>query len=328
MQTVVIRSEEDALAHLRKILDHNDQQDEALLKLEGWPVVSIKIQGEDFYGTVPTRIMPPLLELQNEVNRLFCVIKYGEDNLRKLTQADKKKTELIVKVNKGSSEFLTKLAEVMEKILLEGASKLSADQIQSLIIYFGLSVSAVWAMKVFLGHRETTLGHEKEIELTRIEAEKQRIMIEAMDRSEEIKHISHGINDFKLSLLKQIKEDDKLSINNQQTGESMIVNGNLAKKVTQKPRETTTERFHQDNYVITAIYFQDLDNLKMDLEDMRENTIRVSVPEGALSEAQRSVLKNKSFQRTPVLMNLLLRERYNRVTGASLISIGEELLKK
>lgn len=95
MQTVVIRSEEDALAHLRKILDHNDQQDEALLKLEGWPVVSIKIQGEDFYGTVPTRIMPPLLELQNEVNRLFCVIKYGEDNLRKLTQADKKKTELI-----------------------------------------------------------------------------------------------------------------------------------------------------------------------------------------------------------------------------------------
>jgi hypothetical protein len=42
--------------------------------------------------------MPPILDLQKELHRAYCLLKYGEDNVRKLTNDDRDASEIVVNV--------------------------------------------------------------------------------------------------------------------------------------------------------------------------------------------------------------------------------------
>ena len=95
---IVIRNEDDAVAVLEQLVSGLALGPGVRLVLDGWPVFVIKIEGKDFHGTVPTRIMPSLLTLQAEIHRLYCVLRYGQDNLRKLTQEDRDRLEIVVRL--------------------------------------------------------------------------------------------------------------------------------------------------------------------------------------------------------------------------------------
>ena len=112
-----IESENDAFALLREIVEGEKIDETQSIELVNWPRFVIRIKGEQFNGTIPTRIMPSLLELQKEVNKAYCLAVYGEESTRKLTKKDREKLELVVKVDKGSSWFETLLGDKLLKII-------------------------------------------------------------------------------------------------------------------------------------------------------------------------------------------------------------------
>ncbi len=63
----------------------------------------MKINGKDWHGTVPTRVMGPLLEVQKDLYRAYTSVCYGTDSLRNLGAEDREKLELIIQVKESST---------------------------------------------------------------------------------------------------------------------------------------------------------------------------------------------------------------------------------
>ena len=55
-----IESENDAFALLREIVEGEKIDETQSIELVNWPRFVIRIKGEQFNGTIPTRIMPSL----------------------------------------------------------------------------------------------------------------------------------------------------------------------------------------------------------------------------------------------------------------------------
>jgi hypothetical protein len=70
---LIIHNEEDAWALLEAAVSGSGHLDARRLKFKGWPIWSLDAKGRDWYSTVPTRIMPPLLDVQKDVNRAYAV---------------------------------------------------------------------------------------------------------------------------------------------------------------------------------------------------------------------------------------------------------------
>ena len=78
----------------------------------------LTIRGEDFDGGVPTRIMPALLRLQRAIDRA-CARSLGKDGGR-LAREERKRVELIVRFEPGSTTFSSELAPVLNNALAVG----------------------------------------------------------------------------------------------------------------------------------------------------------------------------------------------------------------
>ena len=103
---IIIRNEKDATKWLGRAL-HDDLLPRKPLKIifQGWPKFDLSIQGENYNASMPTGIMFPLLEFQKEIRRIYCLAKYETDDLRKLNKRNRKKTEIVIKVEKGSTNI-------------------------------------------------------------------------------------------------------------------------------------------------------------------------------------------------------------------------------
>src|SRR5690554_3645668 len=108
MEQMIIASEEQAWQLLEEVL----QQPESAgidLRFESWPEFKLTLEGKDFHGTIPTRVMPPILELQKNIHRAYCRAKYNTDDTRCLKEDERDALELVVEVREGSTEFIVEL---------------------------------------------------------------------------------------------------------------------------------------------------------------------------------------------------------------------------
>ncbi|MFQ2155922.1 hypothetical protein ACK33E_05720 [Aeromonas hydrophila] len=90
MNAVVIKSELDFLSFaLDYLSSSSDSNDVPTLKFDGWPIISVHVEGDRYKGSLPSRLMEGLLAFQEETKRSYCISKYGTDNLQKLTHEDR-----------------------------------------------------------------------------------------------------------------------------------------------------------------------------------------------------------------------------------------------
>jgi hypothetical protein len=118
-----IGSEQQAVDLLEKI-QNGLNIDNANIKFDNWPKVEIVLRGEYFNGSIPTRIMPPILALQKQINQVYAKVKYGIDSSKRLTKEDRQQSELIVTIEKGSSIFEIDLGGVLNGVITQTVSKM------------------------------------------------------------------------------------------------------------------------------------------------------------------------------------------------------------
>jgi len=82
IEKLIIHNEDEAFNLLKKALS-NEISDTAQITFKGWPVFNLTIEGKDFHGSIPTRIMQPILDLQKEINRIYCRARYNSDDTKK-----------------------------------------------------------------------------------------------------------------------------------------------------------------------------------------------------------------------------------------------------
>ncbi len=175
---------------------------------------------------------------------------------------------------------------------------------------------------------------DQQVELSRLEKENQSIVIDALKHANEnniqaLLQISQSADELKNSLLSRLKAEDQLQLTSghQSNQQSLSVTGKVAREVTTKPRETATQKIVSGNYQILSAGFHDLNNVSLELAGTDGEVLKVTVPDGVLNYQQAEALKNNAWNRSPVLMQLLVHDLRGKLTRPSLISINDQMLE-
>tara|TARA_R110000851_G_C13101290_1_gene568432 strand:- start:12998 stop:13969 length:972 start_codon:yes stop_codon:yes gene_type:complete len=319
---VLFRSEDDAFKWLKRSIDDLEQVSD--IKFEGWPVLRIKFEGRDFRGSVPTRIMPSILDFQKEVHRTYCILKYGDSNLKRLTAEERDRLEIVVKVEEGSSLFEVNLSEKFNEIVSGAINKMEGRHLVGAIALAALSFTAPTLWKDYLNHQAQIQNMETQVEMSELELEKLRIFREAAAKTPEVAPVIEGSNEFKNHTLHKLQPQDSVSL----PGSNYEVKGSVAQDLTHKPREQSKEVRLDGEFTILSVESGKQDGYRIKAQRRTdEKTISVNIPDGTLTDQQKDTLKNNEWAKRPVLMSINAKELRGEITAATLVSV-KDLPKK
>ncbi|MDA8416546.1 MAG: hypothetical protein M0Z78_05685 [Betaproteobacteria bacterium] len=329
METIKITSEEEAFELLSKLIEGFQLEESFEVEFESWPRFVIRIKGGDFDGTIPTRIMPTLLELQKEVHRVYCKTNYGEESTRRLTKQDREELELLVRVDKGSSIFETFLNEPIARILQGAITKMTPEQITAILIVFGLSVTSVVFWKIWINYRTKEKELDHTLELSKIEKEKMDLIRKAAMKFPETQAVSEGMDNVRNELLTKMKPSDSLEVDTgteQEPYPTLVqINGEQASQLTHKPREKAVERLIDGEFFLRSTDFTRAEGVRAEVQRLPDGySFRADIPLGVLKHDQIEALKNNSWNRKSVLMSVLVKELYGTYTSAKVVSVKEK----
>lgn len=324
-ERITISNEDQAIDLLKKLIEGYTFKEEIDVEFDSWPRFVISIKGVDYNGTIPTRIMPTLLDLQKEVNRAYCVATYGDDNSKRLTKKDREQLELVVKVDKGSSIFETLLQDPVLKILKDATSRMTPEQLTATLIIFGLSVTSVLFWKMWLANRIKEKELDQQVELSSLEKEKMEIIKEGMQRFPEGRIASENINDVRGNLLTKLKHNDNLEVGTKepdQPTQSVEINGEQAEHLTHVSREKSVERMIKDNFFLRSADFTRDKIVRVQLERTSDKySFSADIPIGVLSDKQVEALKNNSWNKQVIEMNILAKELRGKYSSAKVVYV-------
>lgn len=187
IKKIEIKSEEDAWRSLQMALA-NEIGEFDLIEFSGWPVFKLTIEGKDFNGTIPTRIMPPILELQREIHRIYCKAKYNTENTKLLKPDERDFLELIVQIKPGSTKFVTELFKALNEIIKN--SHMTGAQATILLVSIAAMLTASIGWKDWLANRERAHGQEVTVQMSKQETERLKLVTEALSRIPELRETS------------------------------------------------------------------------------------------------------------------------------------------
>lgn len=209
-EIITICSAEEAWKLLRHALEGGELPEQLALVFEGWPNFEMKVNGRDWYGTVPTRVMAPLLDVQRDLHRVYANICYGASNLRKLRDEERDLLELVVKVDKGSSEYKAELWKQLNELGKKAVEKMDSRDVVITVLGIALVVGAVEVNKAWVAERQEAVKIEKTVELSKQETERLKVFSEAMKQKPVLAETRQNYEATQNRLLKTIRSGDKV----------------------------------------------------------------------------------------------------------------------
>ena len=157
-----ISNEEEAFELLEKITSGNFSGNLSEINFGEWSKLTIRLTGEKFHSSITPTVMRGLIEVQQGIYKSYCIMRYGTESTRQLTDEERKKLEILVIVTKGSAlieAFLGPVAEELAKGVFDNMP-IEAKITLILLILFGFGTYKAISMH---------LSNKKEIRLKEIE---------------------------------------------------------------------------------------------------------------------------------------------------------------
>lgn len=299
MNLMVINSEDSAF-NLLKQFESLTLDEQTRIEFSGWPVFELRIIGEDFHGSIPTRVMPPILELQKEIRRLYCLLKYNTENVQKLTEQDRRDTEIVVRVELGSSIFLAELGKIFNQILRN--PKVDGSHVTIMVVSIAALMTTSYAWKDWLNAESEKNLSNHSVQMSQQETERMKVLGEIIQQqSSEIRKTVEGIDQFRYDLSRRLDDSDKLFISQQQ-----ITTGEIAKEVTSKPRATAIDVRIDGLFTILSVDSGALrSGYKLKVRDIStKQEYMVAIPDGTLTKEKLEAIKEMEWGKQHIYLRL------------------------
>lgn len=109
-------------------------------------MIWVKIKGKEYHGGFPASFADSLCEMQRGFYRTAALALHGEENIKRLTNAELEKYEIVFKVEEGCTEISTDLADKIITLVEEAFKTMPAEYQATLI---GFSVLCYFGWKTF-----------------------------------------------------------------------------------------------------------------------------------------------------------------------------------
>ena len=202
-----IKSLENLLDLAEKLLKGDDISE---IDFSDFAKISVKIDGANYDGKLTASLCQSLNQFHDSLSRLYCIAKYGEENLNKLSEEDKSLLNFTFYVSAGCTEWKVDLQEFFEKIGKQVVDKMSP---LGLSVCVGLGILGITGYQVYDRYAEMT---EKIVVQT---TSSESIKEQAIAMKEMAKAVSYRAQDFYIEQLKTYDNPKEitLSIGNETT---------------------------------------------------------------------------------------------------------------
>ena len=109
--TMKVTTEKEAWELLTKLLQGHEQND---IEFENWPVLNIKIRGDEYSSSLNSRQMAALVGLEHVFGRAYSVVAHGAYDMRRLKADEEEDLQFTTSVKEGSSILETDLTPLVK----------------------------------------------------------------------------------------------------------------------------------------------------------------------------------------------------------------------
>ncbi|WP_366657341.1 hypothetical protein [Fodinicurvata sp. EGI_FJ10296] len=316
MARIEIRSEDDLFGAIERV--RTTQTTKAPdVEFLGWPKFEITIRGESFDGGVPTRIMPALMNLQKQINRTYSIIQYGEE--KPLIRHEKRKTELVVRFENGSTKFTADLTHVLNTIVQQASIKMDGTQTTITILGLAAILGGYFSYKAFLNSKLKEKELDQSISMSQQETERHRQIVELAGNNDTLQQQINNIHEMQSGFLKKLEVHDQIVM-----GDHPVIDGETAQRIMRKPRAMPIEDRIDGEFVILTVDSGAIEGgYRIKVRESGGNQeLTVDVPEGTLTSSQIDALQDGEWGKTPVEMKINVKKTRNRIKEAKLIRAG------
>lgn len=291
------------------------------LEFQGWPVLTMNVQGRDWNSTVPTRVMTPFLDVQKDINRAYAAVRYGSANLRKLRDEERDDLEVVIRVREGSSLFDAELVKHFATITQAAAARMSGTQVVITVLGLGLLITAPVIYKAWLAGR----AREKEIDLQREmsaeETRKLQVMADALTRQSLLLATQEDVQATQNRLLKVAKPGDVLNL------KETPITATTAAQLAQPERERAQDVFLNGDFTVLGNRTDKSEGFRINVRrESDQMTIHADVPVD-LPHEQQLMIQRAEWSKKKIYLEInasLLRESISQATVVSAREISGE----
>ncbi|WP_439527287.1 hypothetical protein [Pannonibacter sp.] len=317
-EAFVIRNEDDLFQLLERVTNDDagaiGPED---VRFDGFPHLKIVLQGEDFNGGIPTRIMPGLLALQKSIDQAYALTAIGEP--RPLTKEERKKTEVVVYIHKGSSEFVAKLWDTFNIMLKTATANMTGAQALAAILGFAAIAGLSFYMRAQLSAKAAAKELETKLLLTQEETKRFQMVADLARQNGALHAAKEALEDANAKFINRLEGEDKIMFDN---GSSL--DGQMARKIVRNTPEEPVEARMDGLYRILSVQSGAVrSGYKVQVEPADGGEpVMVDIPDGTLTEEQVLSLQRGEWEKEPLYMEINVRRRGEKVLKATLSFAG------
>lgn len=307
-EDIIIRSEEDAYAILELARNDNLPPFKNIV-FDGWPTLSIYLQGEKFHQSITPTVMRGLLEFQKAIYKSYASAKYDLPTKR-LTEEEKKALEIRVDVKNGSSDFGINFQELAIKLIEQIGGKMDPTHVLIIVVSIAVLYFGTSAYKSYLENRKEIRSKEvsdetqrKTLEALKFtssqETERMKIMVHLANRDHRIENISRIAYDAHSEVVKTLAAADNATI------EGIPVTPEMAESLTRNARRKSSEARLDGTYRLIKIDWSDPLKFKVRVFNIDTGLqLDAEVQDNSLTGKYKEALREAEWSRSPVALKI------------------------
>ena len=324
--SIAIDSEDDAWRILSQLV--NGELDTASvdeLEFGDWVKLRVYIHEKRYDSALNTYMMQGWQDAQRALYRSYAITAKGAADARSLTDSEREKLQLVVKIKSGSSDQEADLTDVLKEAVLAALGKMEPTQIATLLIVVVLSWAGGSITRHWISERaEIAAGSQKDANTTLLKA------------FESIQKVAGDQTNADL-IAKAIKEQPVLrtfadeaevarhSMVKHASQSDAVVNGvtipaAALRAVTQETRTETVEERRDGNYRVRKVDTTVPDGFRVFVENLEnQETFAVDVQEVMSSANDRVIIKDAEWSKVPVRLQINAKVKKGVVQAATIL---------
>lgn len=308
---------EDDLFRILEDLENGEQVEPDDILFDGWPKYEVIIRGEDFKGGVPTRIMPALLSLQRSIDQAYALSVYGEQ--RRLSSDERRRTEIIVHLEKGSTKFEAPLWDILNNALTAAANNMNGTQSLAAILGVAAILGGGWYLKLWLEAKSRDKKAEYDANASKEETERFRLVVELAQQNAQLAGAKTAFEETNKQLINRLEDSDSLVLDS-----DAAISGSEARAIVRKLPDAPVEVRLDGDYRILSVQSGAVKSgFKATIENVKTGEkLAIDIPEGTLTPEQLASLQHGEWEKATLYMRINASKRGEKILKATLTHAG------
>lgn len=311
---VVVASEADAWALLQEAIAGGGSSTINGVQFSGWPYFEFDVHGRDWHGTVPTRVMQPLLDVQRDINRAYAHAEHIDFNLRRLNAQDRDALEVVLKVKEGSSLFSADISSQLNRVAQAVFGRMTGRQALIAVLGIALLITTPITVKEFLNERAATVHAQAQVELSHEETERLQIMQQALAQHPALETVNADVLATASELLKASRDDDVVTLR------GVPLSAADAHTLAQPARERARQFSIAGQFIVIGNKTDLPNGFRVTVRRTSDGLqLKADVPMELAHDAQQA-MRDAEWSKSPVEMSIDAESLHDRVVRAVVVS--------